>query len=169
LWPVLLGRDPGTAALVERMERDHEQIDPTITALELAAAGYRDATVDREGLLTALDGLTGTLLPHLEREETEAMPVVSATLSQAEWHAYEQEHAVGVKTFLELGDEGHWVLDGLDDEHRRVMLGVVPAVPRFLLVHGFARRYRRKKQLLWGDGPASRIPSLGLAAMRERS
>ena len=47
------------------------------------------------------------------------------------------------------------------------MLGVVPAVPRFIVLYGFARRYRRKTNLLWGDGPASRIPSLSLDSLRD--
>lgn len=169
LWPALLRKDPDAVELVDRMERDHEAIDLAIGALEATAAGYRDGTVGCDGLLAALDGLAALLLPHLEREETEAMPVVAATLTDAEWRAWEQEHAVRVKTFVELGDEGHWILDGLSRADRRVMLGVVPAVPRFVLVHGFARRDRRKRALLCGDGPASRIPSLDLLAMRERS
>ena len=118
LWP-MVRQGPVHGLLLERMERDHEQIAPAISALEEAAEGYRGGALDREPLLSALAGLTGVLLPHLEREETEAMPVVSATLSQAAWGAYEQDHAVGVKTFLELGDEGQWVLDGLDEEDRR--------------------------------------------------
>ena len=49
----------------------------------------------------------------------------------------------------------------------KVMLALVPAVPRFIVLYGFARRYRRKTTLLWGDGPASRIPSLSLGSLRD--
>jgi hypothetical protein len=168
LWPVVQRKDPSTTALVERMERDHEQIGPAISALEEAANDYRTGALDREQLLDALAVLGEVLLPHLEREETEAMPVVSATLTASEWEAYEQEHAIKVKSFVELGDEGQWVIDGLGEEDRRLMLGLVPAVPRFILLHGFARRYRRKTALLWGDGPASRIPSLNVDMLRGR-
>ena len=116
-------------------------------------------------MLEALAQLGEVLLPHLEREEREMMPVVAATLTTAEYQAVEDEYFVKPKGFLELGAEGHWILDGLDAEGRDVILHVVPAVPRFLLLHGFARAYRRKKARLWGDGPAAALPSLNLARM----
>ena len=167
LWPMVQRKDPSTGPLLERMERDHEQIATAISALEEAAEGYGSGGLGREPLLSALAGLTEVLLPHLEREETEAMPVVSATLTRREWDDYEQDHAIKVKSFVELGDEGQWVLDGLGEEDRQVMMALVPALPRFIVLHGFARRYRRKTTLLWGDGPASRIPSLSLDSLRD--
>ena len=59
------------------------------------------------------------------------------------------------KGLRELGAEAHWVLDGLPPEGREVMLSVVPAVPRFVLLHGFARSYRRAAARRWGDGAAA--------------
>ena len=162
LWPMVQRKDPSTVLLLERMERDHEQIAPAISALEEAARATAAVRWTGRPLLSALAGLTEVLLPHLEREETEAMPVVSATLTRRDWDAYEQDNAIKVKSFVELGDEGQWVLDGLGEEDRQVMLALVPALPRFIVLYGFARRYRRKTNLLWGDGPASRIPSLSL-------
>ncbi|MGA8209850.1 MAG: hemerythrin domain-containing protein [Nocardioidaceae bacterium] len=168
LWPVVLAKDPSAAPLLASLEADHERIAPAITALEQAAAGYRTGTTDRAAVLDAVGVLREVLLPHLEREETEGMPLVSATLTQADWDTYEQKTVLKAKTFVELGDEGQWALDGLGEADRAVMLGLVPAVPRFVLQHGFARRYRRKRDLLWGDGPAARIPSLSLAASKEQ-
>ena len=166
LWPVLQRRDPSTVALVERMEADHARIAPAIGALEATATRYGASAADREDLLAALADLGAVLLPHLEREETEAMPVVTATLTQREWDTFEQDHAIKVESFVELGDEGQWVLDGLDDAGRTLMLGLVPAPVRLVLLHGFAGRYRRKRKLLWGDGPADRVPSLSLEVLR---
>ena len=140
LWPVLQRKAPATAQLVDRMEADHARIAPAITALEASASRYGAGAADREELLAALAELGEVLLPHLEREETEAMPVVAATLTQREWDAFEQDHAIKVKSFVELGDEGQWVLDGLDDAGRALMLGLVPTVVRFVLLHGFAGR-----------------------------
>ncbi len=67
------------------------------------------------------------------------MPVVAAAISTAEFRDVEHEFFVKPKGFAELGREGHWVVDGLGDEDRELIYGVVPAVPRFILVHGFAR------------------------------
>ena len=71
------------------------------------------------------------------------------------------------KGLRELGAEAHWVLDGLPPEGREVMLSVVPPVPRFVLLHGFARSYRRAATRRWGDGAAATVPSLPLSTARE--
>ena len=166
LCPFLIrAKNPAAAALLDQMDADHRRIAPAITAVEDAARAYRDDEEAREPLLAALAGLTEVLLPHLRREELEMMPVVSATISTTEYHDVEQEHFVKPKSFIELGAEGHWIIDGLGPEDREVILHVVPAVPRFILLRGFARSYRRKRDLLWGDGPAAALPSLNMARL----
>lgn len=165
LWPFVLAKNPAAAELLGRMDADHKRIAPAITSLEQAARAYRDDGSARESVLDALAQLSAVLLPHLEREEREMMPVVAATLTTAEYQGIEHQYFVKPKSFLELGAEGHWILDGLDEVGREVILHVVPAVPRFILLHGFAPAYRRKKALLWGDGPAAALPSLDLARM----
>jgi hypothetical protein len=165
LWPFVLARNPAAAELLASIGADHARIAPAITTLEQAATAYRDDGSARESVLDALARLGAVLLPHLEREEREMMPVVAATMTTAEYQAIEHRHFVKPKSFLELGAEGHWILDGLDEEGRELILHVVPAVPRFVLLHGFAPAYRRKKALMWGDGPAAALPSLDLARM----
>lgn len=162
LWPLVRARNPSAAPLLDQMEQDHRRIGPAVTALEEAARAYEHDAAAREALLDALTGLSGVLLPHLRREEVEMMPVVAATLTDAEYRAVEREHFVAPKGLRELGLEAHWVLDGLPPEGREVMLSVVPAVPRFVLLHGFARSYRRSAVRRWGTGPAARVPSLQL-------
>lgn len=152
-------------ALLDQMDADHRRIAPSITALEDAARAYREDAGAREPLLAALAGLTEVLLPHLRREELEMMPVASATITTAEYRDVEHEYFVKPKSFMELGAEGHWIIDGLGPEDQAVILHVVPAVPRFILLRGFARSYRRKRDLLWSDGPAAAVPSLNLARL----
>jgi hypothetical protein len=106
----------------------------------------------RAELVTALDALASVLFPHLDREVEEAMPVVSASITQAEWHAVEQKYNIKPKSLAQLGMEGHWLLDGIDAEGYQVVVGTVAAVPRFILLHGFARAYRRRAQVLWPSG-----------------
>jgi hypothetical protein len=165
LWPLIRAKTPAAGALLDEMDADHRRIAPAITALQDAAEAYRDDAGARERMLAALAGLTEVLLPHLRREELEMMPVVSATITTTEYHEVEQEHFVKPKSFMELGAEGQWIIDGLGPEDREVILHVVPAVPRVVLLHGFARSYRRKCRLLWGDGPAAAVPSLTLARL----
>lgn len=169
LWPLIRAKNPAAGPLLDQLDADHRRIAAAITTLEDAARAYRDDASTRERLLEALGGLCDVLLPHLRREELEAMPVVAATITTAEYHAVEQEHFVEPKSFLELGAEAHWIIDGLPPESREVILHLVPAAPRFVLLHGFARSYRRKATRLWGDGPAATLPSLSLSLLEGRS
>ena len=120
LWPLIRARNPGAGALLDQMDADHQRIAPSITALEDAVRAYRDDEQAREQLLASLAGLTDVLLPHLRREEIEMMPVVSATITTAEYQDIEHEHFVKPKSFMELGAEGHWIIDGLPPDGRDV-------------------------------------------------
>jgi hypothetical protein len=163
LYPMVLRNDPSTRALVEDMDGDHQRIDPAIATLEEAARAFRDdPTAGRDELLAALDTLDAVLLPHLEREELVMMPVVSGCVTQREWDDWNQEVNVRPKPVLYLAEEGHWILDNLDDESRALVVALVPPVPRFVIVRLLGGRYRRKRTLLWAGTPAERVPSLSL-------
>ncbi|MCR8897375.1 hemerythrin domain-containing protein [Gordonia sp. GONU] len=157
LWPLIRSRNPAAAELLDQMAADHRRIGPAIDALNEAASAYRTDPGAREQLLGALDDLTDVLLPHLEREELEMMPVVAATIDTATYLEVESKYFVKPKGFVELGREAHFLVDGVDEETRDFMFGLVPPIPRFLLDHGFKRSYRHRSELLWDDGPASRI------------
>ena len=170
LWPLVRERAPQAGQLLDQMEADHAVVDPLIDACDRAARRCRDSLSGdaRRDLREALVRLCDALLPHLRREEDEAMPVVSVAITDAEWHAIDQEHYVKPKTLAQLAREGHWLLDGLDAERREVLVRQVPPIPRFVLLHGFARRYRRRAMSCWGPqvgvrernayGPAPSLP-----------
>ncbi len=158
LWPAVLAKNPEAGPLLDSLEADHRRIAPAAQALRVAAE--RLAATDDDGaradLVAALDALAEVLVPHLDREVADAMPVVSATLADCEWRAIDQEHNIKSKSFAELGFEGHWLLDGIDTEGYRVVTGVVPALPRFILLYGFGRSYRRRMAAVWQPDPATR-------------
>ncbi|MEU8264270.1 hemerythrin domain-containing protein [Micromonospora sp. NPDC048999] len=151
LWPMVRDRNPGAAALLESLEADHRAITPAAERLGEAGHAYAATTGDgeRADLHHALQVLTAVLIPHLEREVSEAMPVVSASITHADWHAWDQERNVKGKPLSELGFVGHWLIDGTDPESYELVVGEVPAVPRFILLRFFARPYRRRADLLW--------------------
>jgi hypothetical protein len=151
LWPLVRARNPAAGPLLDSMESDHAHIAPAAAAVTAAAREYAATSSDgpRARLVEALDRLGEVLVPHLDREVAEAMPVVSATISDREWDAVEQEHFVKNKSIRELGTEGHWLLDGIDPEGYEVVVHTVPAVQRFVLLHGFARAYRRQAAARW--------------------
>lgn len=151
LWPLVRERDPSAGPLLDSLDEDHRRIAPAIETLEAAGRRYADTTsVDkRVVVLAALDEMLVVLLPHLEREVVEAMPVVSACVSQSDFQAWDQKYNIRPKSFVQLGIEGHWLLDGLDPEGYQIVVGLVPPVPRFILVHGFAGVYRRQAAARW--------------------
>ena len=152
LWPLVRARNPAAGPLLDSMEADHARIAPAAAAVTMAAREYGSTSSDgpRALLVDALDRLIEVLFPHLDREVAEAMPVVSATITDREWDAVEQEYFVKNKSMRELGAEGHWLLDGIDPEGYQVVVHTVPAIPRFILIHGFARAYRRQSAARWG-------------------
>ncbi|MCP3422818.1 hemerythrin domain-containing protein [Nocardioides pinisoli] len=157
LWPLVLRRNPAAAELLASMEADHARIAPAADAAAAAARTYASTTADadRVALIGALDDLLAVLVPHLDREVVEAMPVVAASITNREWDAVEQEYNIKPKTTRQLATEGHWLIEGIDAEGYDVVVHKVPAVLRFVLIHGFGRAYRRQADERWTPDPSS--------------
>jgi hemerythrin-like domain-containing protein len=154
LWPLLRRRNPQAGPLLDRMEADHARIALAIELLRQAAGRYATdgSERDRASAAAALSALAEPLLPHLRGEEDDAMPLVSATLTDAEWRAWDQQHNVRGKSLSRLAAEGHWLMDGLDPDRRDVLLHLVPAPARIIILKGYARRYRAACARRWGPG-----------------
>src|SRR5262249_37403827 len=86
LYPMVRERLPEAAPLLDSMHADHEAIAGGIDAVAARAADYGRGDDAGEGprLLAAIDTLEATLLPHLRREEGEAMPLVAAALTDTD-------------------------------------------------------------------------------------
>jgi Hemerythrin HHE cation binding domain len=151
LWPLVRQRNPAAGELLDSLEADHARIAPPAAAVTEAARQYETTTTDgpRAELVRALDRLLEVLVPHLDREVDEAMPVVSASISAQEWNDVEQAYNIEPKSPWQLAMEGHWLLDGIDSEGYGVVVGTVPPVRRFILVHGFGWAYRRRARARW--------------------
>ena len=161
LYPYVRARNPEAAVLLDEMDADHQHILPAMADVERAAASYA-ASADVQGdVVAAVDALLVSLLPHLEREEEEMMPVVSATITDREWRELDQKHNIDPLSKKELAASGLWIIDGLEGEDYDHVAHLVPPVPRFLiskvLIHGYRRRANRR----WGLGEHSdrRMPT----------
>jgi hemerythrin-like domain-containing protein len=154
LWPLVRQRNPQAGPLLDQMEADHAAITLAVELLRQAAGRYasRGSEPDRANVAAALSALAEPLLPHLRGEEDDAMPLVSATLTDAEWRAWDQQHNVRGKSLSRLAAEGHWLMDGLDPDRRDVLLHLVPAPARIIIVKGYGRRYRAACARRWGPG-----------------
>jgi hypothetical protein len=144
-------RNPAAGELLDSLEADHARIAPAADAVAAAARQYTDTTADtaRVTLVEALDVLIDVLVPHLDREVAEAMPVVAASITGAEWDAVEQEYNLEHKSPRQLAMEGHWLLEDIDPEGYDVVVHKVPPIMRFVLIHGFGRAYRRQARARW--------------------
>jgi hypothetical protein len=155
LYPLVRQRAADSADALEvldRMARDHHEIAPAAAAVATAASALA-ATPSEEATrhtIAALDALALVLLPHLQTEEDEAMPMTSRLITAAEWNAIEKQHHLDPKSPSDLGFEGHWLIDGASDADRATVVGLVPPIPRFILLHGWSRRYRRQAAACWG-------------------
>ena len=163
LYPLVrerAGGAPDLQAVLDRMARQHEELTPAITAVQGAGATLFDHPSDGAArqAAAAIEALEALLLPHLRKEEDEAMPITSTLLTAAEWDAIEKVHNVDPKSMPELGFEGHWLIDSASEADRATVVGLVPPLPRFILLHGFAGRYRRHLRACWGDVAERRRP-----------
>jgi hemerythrin-like domain-containing protein len=93
LWPLVRQLDPTASALLDDMDADHARIAPRLESVTAAGRRYGvdSSPQARESLLAVIVSLREVLDPHLAREEGEAMPVVSRTLTHAQWEAFNQE------------------------------------------------------------------------------
>jgi uncharacterized protein YndB with AHSA1/START domain len=149
LYPLVRRRDPAAGPLLEAMDHDHQRIGPAITGLTEAAAAYAGSPAARGRLEQALDQLADVLYPHLRREEDEMMPAVAAAVTEAQWQAWDQKYNIKPLPPLELADTGLWILDGLNETDRAKVTGLVPPVPRWIITHLLAGRYRRAAYRRW--------------------
>jgi hemerythrin-like domain-containing protein len=150
LYPMVRSRRPEAGALLDEMDADHQRILPAMADVERAATQYATTAAARDDVATAVDSLLDSLLPHLEREEEELMPVVSATITDREWQAWDQDHNIAPLSKKELAASGLWIIDGLEGADYEHVTHLVPPIPRFviskILIHG----YRRGANLRWG-------------------
>ncbi|APA98688.1 hemerythrin domain-containing protein [Nocardia seriolae] len=111
LYPLVRGRNAEAHSLLDRMHADHRSVDPAMDSLRTAARAYRDSDDARGELIAAIDRWSAVLLPHLDREETEMMPIVSATITEAEWRHWNTEYNVKPLGPIEVFDEGLFIID----------------------------------------------------------
>ncbi len=158
LYPLTLervGDDLDARAVLDRMRASHDEIADAVVLVERSARALSESASNRDARLTgdALANLGRVLIPHLEEEERDAMPIVARLLTHSEWMAIEQEYNLDPKSTAQLALEGHWLIDGASAADRATVLGLVPPVQRALLLAGYAARYRRRARACWGRLP----------------
>jgi hypothetical protein len=126
------------------MYREHAQIPGVLAAVGAAI---------EKGAMPNIDRLADLVLDHLRHEERDALPLVVAHLTDAEWHEFldterRQRRPPERVEFLT------WVLDDADPAVAEPVLREIPPAGQFVYRHVLRRLYDRRS--LWGGvGTAS--------------
>lgn len=144
LWPKLLDRAAPDAALIHRMEAQHERVHDAIERIGPALARWeaeaRPAVT--EEVAAGFDELRTALLEHLDEEEREILPLAARHITPEEW-AEVAEHGAKDMRKEDLPIMFGAVTEEATPEERATILAVVPLPVRLLLRTVFAWRYRR--------------------------
>lgn len=150
LWPLVLANDPTLASLMDAMSQDHAAVAAEVHRLEQSAARF-GALADEAtcaDLAAAIDRLWAVLGPHLDREESELMPRVSACLTAAQWHRFEKSAKPDMPVRV-LAEYLNWFLEDLDPVRRRKVVTSMPMPVVLMSTRVFGPGYRRRAARRW--------------------
>ncbi|MFI6594787.1 hemerythrin domain-containing protein [Nonomuraea sp. NPDC050536] len=149
LWPLMrraLAGRPDELALLEEMEAEHATVDPLLYAIDAVLA-------DREGGLERLAGLTDALFTglseHLGREESEALALIDATLTQEEYAPFDEAHRQAPARSVP------WLLDGAGKQTSARILAALPEQVRRAYAEEWRDAYARLDR--WSGGSVRRL------------
>jgi iron-sulfur cluster repair protein YtfE (RIC family) len=139
LWPMMrtrLADRPGDLALLDAMEAEHAGIDPLLDAI--------DSALDNPGpaLREAAENLSAALRQHLEHEELDALPLITAQ----EWKTFaayirKAQGLSGAAQFLP------WLMDDATPSGRRgAFLASLPFPARLVFKLRWEPRYSRARR-----------------------
>lgn len=128
LWPVMqeaLAGRPDDLALLAAMEAEHAAIDPLLDAIDAAVADP-ESGAERIGELA--DALTSALTGHLKHEESDALVLIDATVTEQQWTHFGEVHSA------RIGPDAPrvlpWLMDGASPEVTAAFLGRLPEPAR---------------------------------------
>lgn len=133
LYPLLVARVPDHAARTEQIDEEHKAVKVALDAAQRACAAWRasPSAESGEALAASLDEVNRVLIPHLDQEEREVVPLAAVTVTQAEWNQM-GKHAVATmpanKRMVAFG----MLLDPLSPADQAYMLSNVPPPVRVL-------------------------------------
>ncbi|HZR54177.1 MAG TPA: hemerythrin domain-containing protein [Streptosporangiaceae bacterium] len=164
VWPVLRTRfatSESALSVLDAMEEEHQQIDPLLAAVDDAFARRRGDGPDSDDwpgidrLADVVDVLTTSLTGHLQHEEREGLPLVSAGLTNAQWRGVGRQMAR--QNGLSAGSEMFaWMLSGASPDNVKRTLGQLPAPLRVIYRAVWKPRFAKTARWL------AMVPAVGM-------
>jgi hemerythrin-like domain-containing protein len=140
LYPLLVERAPEHASRTEQIDLEHQAVKSAIDAAQSACEKWRAAATPEsaEALASSLDAVNAALLPHLDNEEREIVPLAAVTVTQKEWNSLAKHGIASVPNNKKMIAFG-MILEPLDQVDRVYMLSNVPP-PVKVLYHLVGKR-----------------------------
>jgi hemerythrin HHE cation binding domain-containing protein len=136
LWPVVRGAVAGRSddlALLDQMVAEHAELEPLLAMLD-DAFDHGTVTQDARSKLDTL------VRKHLEHEETDALPLIDRSLTQAQWNDFNRAAAE------RIGPDLHvylpWLLDGTDRHAEQRAVDLLPPPLREAYQHEWRPAWR---------------------------
>ncbi len=149
LYPMVRQRVPHAAGVLDAMDRDHHALAAAIDRVEQSARDYAASDASRQALRGAVDELAAVMLPHLQREEDEAMPIVSQCVNKAEWDDWDRRFNLDTRSLAERTFDGLWLMDGVDEADREVVRSLIPRPVAWTIETFKSRDYARRAYRCW--------------------
>ena len=131
LYPKLIERAPGQAAVTEQVDHEHELIKTALDAASAASWAWRKRPCAQTGeaLAAQLDLLNWVIQPHLDHEEQKVVPLAAVTVTQREWDAMGKRGTAQIPMNMR-GIAFGMILEPLSKADRAYMMHVLPTPVR---------------------------------------
>lgn len=125
LWDALRQRAPAQAALIEHGQAQHLALDDELPTTFDLLNQFKEGEDVTDPLIDSFDKVRGIVLPHLDFEEKEVLPIISAHIQIEEWAQMPGQ------TWRRLQGDAVLMIVGLvheqfDDEFRALMQEHMP-------------------------------------------
>ncbi len=147
IWPAVLARRPDLQQLFERMEGEHGRLGPAIETLVTTTRAWSGES-GQSAVHDAVVSLEAVLQPHLDHEETDAMPLICSILTAADWAPIDKQlHRPTWPS--KMAHSILWMLDDLDPRRAALVEALLPRPLWRALRFRYAAGWRRQQALLW--------------------
>jgi hypothetical protein len=143
IWPSLVRRSPTAKPALDRLEAQHEAMDPLFAEVTDTSWPVGDRADDLQSLHDLLNA-------HLDEEERVAVPLIQRHISAAEWEKDGEEVSSSIDR-RRLPQIFGWLASTSTPGQRAEALRTVPAVPRTLFRLAWWPAYQRRFRALYGE------------------